>query len=292
MKILSITQQNTINNNKTFQKGMPSWFPAKSCEKSVKEMEAIMKEKGVEATFKDCMAVAASCLATAEIFEAYKLPLPSKFSYSSLPDKNVSAVYDKYEDTVIINSDNEYFGSFLEQDFFESLQSGTPVTKYFLHTYLHEFMHAAHFNNINDNERFNQLRNFAPTKLLVEPINTFLKNISNGFFDEKIDEKYPAELGNYSYTGLTDFVADRGANIIEKDLLDTTMVKEPDENSKYTFISPKGDELFEFEKEKTSTLTEKLFEFLYDRQKVLKAIWDGDIDFIKSPKNKKFIREI
>ena len=81
MKVQQFTQTN-INRGKypTFQKGLPRWLPIKACEKSVKEMESIVKSKGVEVNFKDMLPVAASCLATTEVFEAYKLPLPSAFS--------------------------------------------------------------------------------------------------------------------------------------------------------------------------------------------------------------------
>jgi len=153
-------------------------------------------------------------------------------------------------------------------------------------------MHAAHFNNVNDIARFNQLNKFVPTKLLVEPINTFLKNISFFDFDSKIDKKYPRQMGTYSYTGLTDFVADRGAYILSKDLMEKTMVKEPDKNSKYSFISPQGDELFEFDREKNDTITEKIFEFFNGRQEVLKAIWNADIEMLKAPENKRFVIEV
>ena len=136
------------------------------------------------------------------------------------------------------------------------------------------------------------MRKYAPTELLVEPVRTFLNKFVPCALEDKFDEKYPKNYGYYAYKNLNEYVAERGTYLISQDLISDVMKDKPVDDSKYTFISPKGECLFEFEKEKTQTKLDKLVEFLYERQKVLKAIWNGDIDTITAKENRKFIKEI
>ena len=291
MKISKISH--SVNTKSpSFQKGLPDWYTRRTFTWLPEEVEAIMKGKGVEASFKDKLAVAAACLTTAEIFQHYKLKLPTKFSFEPLEHKKVNGEYEWETNTVFINSDQEFFTAPVAQDFHETISAGSAATKHFLHTYIHEFMHSAHFQHINDKDKYRALSKYAPTALLVDPINAFVKKFVPWFCEDKIDEKYPPNFGYYAYQNLNEFAAERGTFLISQDLNSDLIVDAPSSDSKYTFINPKGETLFEFDKEKTTSKFDKFLEFLYDRQKVLKAIWDGDIETIKSPENKRFIKEI
>ena len=292
MKVQQITQSNINRKNPTFQKGLPAWYTKKTFSWLPEETQAIMKGMGVNAEFKDKLAVAASCLTTAELFRYLKLPLPANFSFEPLENKKVGGEYDCETDTVFINSDQELFTAPVSQDFHETMTAGSPVTKYFLHTYIHEFMHSAHFKNVNNIENYKKMRKYAPTDLLVEPVNALVKKFTPSVLDDKVDNKYPKQFGYYAYKNLNEFVAERGAYLISKEAMSNLMVDEPKDDTKYTFINPKGEALFEFDKEKDESKLTKFVEFLFDRQKCLKAIWAGDIDTITSKENRKFIEKI
>lgn len=295
MNILPITQSNVNKLSPCFQKGLSREIINKASQINPIEIEHLLLSKGLNASFAGVPSVAFCCLSTVKILEFLKMELPQNFLFCSFPREfsSSSGLYDSQSDTVAVNANMECFFDLQMQNYMEENQASFhPKTKHFLHTYIHEFMHSAHFQHINDKDKYRALSKYAPTALLVDPINAFVKKFVPWFCEDKIDEKYPPNFGYYAYQNLNEFAAERGTFLISQDLNSDLMVDAPSSDSKYTFINPKGETLFEFDKEKTTSKFDKFLEFLYDRQKVLKAIWDGDIETIKSPENKRFIKEI
>ena len=173
MRINPVSEYKT-NNQVAFQKGLTQSFIEKANKLNYKKIKKLAKKKGIETVlFDGKLSVAASCLATAEIMQSLGLKLPKKFSFEPLPEKSSGRCI--YPDEMVqINSNLFPFSSLTSQDTYETYRQYTPLTKHFLNTYIHEFMHAANDANISKNRSVKEylsimhlLQKFTPAKEIL-----------------------------------------------------------------------------------------------------------------------------
>ena len=277
---------NPISDNRyqtSFQKGLTQGFIQKANSLSYKKIKKLTKEKGIETVlFDGRLSVAASCLAAAEIMQSFGLRLPRMFSFEALED-GTAGMYIYPLDVARINSNLSYFKDFDSQDSFESERLNSPITKHFLHTYIHEFMHAAHYKNLSTlhgaDEIFDitgVLKGYVPTKDIIRP-----QRIDNICYGLDLFWNGSA-LGNYASASLVEFFVENASYEIA-----THLVKDKNafgENSgDNVFFNPKGKKplTLSFLEDKKDSWWDRIFNKReVDRRNLLKAIWEGDTNTI------------
>ena len=226
MKITQVNNSQVVNKNKylTFKKGLTSTLKQKMYSADCFEMQKRLKANGLKLiNFKNWTSVLASCLATTEIIKCFGLKLPQKFSFCPL-ESGVVGRYTYPDDIVQINSDRYEFKSLVSQDEFETSHLGTPITKHFLQTYMHEFIHAAHYQNLalyystgEIASIANVLKHYSPTKELVNP------KVENQNWTMQDEIRNGSILGYNSHRDLIEFFADNAvfevSRILEKNPL-------------------------------------------------------------------------
>lgn len=156
--------------------------------------------------------------------------LPKTFLFCPLNDilkEKPLGIYVAEENAVCINADYPEFTDLRAQNKLEESQgSYHPTTKHFLETYLHEFSHAAHFNNLKDKygenkalEIFNGILNDTiPDEALAGMMNSAVKNMLSGFGSKIIDSLVPPTNGLYSLTNLKEYFAEKNSTNLAQQL--------------------------------------------------------------------------
>lgn len=117
--------------------------------KNIKEL--VWKKYGIVSHVGASNAVTYCLEKTAQIMSSAGFKLPKTFSFEAL-ESNLYGEYNQYNN-VCINSNKKEFLDLEELDKMEediSRRKKEPLKKHFLDTYIHEFLHAAHCNNIMD----------------------------------------------------------------------------------------------------------------------------------------------
>ena len=277
---------NPISDNRyqtSFQKGLTQGFVQKANKLGYKKMKNLAKAKGIETVlFDGKLSVAASCLTAAEIMQSFGLRLPRMFSFEALED-GTTGMYTYPLDVARINSNLSYFKDFDSQDSFESERLNSPITKHFLHTYIHEFMHAAHYKNLSTlhgaDEIFDiagVLKGYVPTKDIIRP-----QRIDNICYGSDLFWNGSA-LGNYASASLVEFFVENASYEIAMHLVkDKNALGENSGDN--VFFNPKSKEplTLSFLEDKKDSWWDRIFNKReVVRRNLLKAIWDGDIDTI------------
>lgn len=223
MKIQSL-QINSNNRQTSFKKGLTS------CEiNQVKNMKTFeyadiarnLKNKfGLEATFAGCNAVAWCVNELVKIMTRAGFKLPGKFSFDYFTNSDALGKYVPTTYTVHINSKYTEFTDLEKQNKLEESQgSFHPKTKHFLQTYLHEFSHAAHFQNLCNKFGFSKsyeimmgyLNTHTPKEILVEPIRiAFGKSITDSIIS-------PTD-GEYAEKSLNEYFAEKNSRRLAEQL--------------------------------------------------------------------------
>ncbi|MBE7711104.1 MAG: hypothetical protein E7Z92_03075 [Cyanobacteria bacterium SIG31] len=292
MKINPISENKSITPN--FQKGLTKSFVLKAKELDCEKAKKILKQKGIKSiNLGGYQSIAASCLATAEIIKSFGFSIPKNFSYKSIPENYVDGNYTYPDDIVCINSRFTRFRDLLAQDDFETYRKGSPITKHFLATYIHEFMHAAHFKHLAVKYSYdefinicNELKQYAPAEELLNP-----KVTKPTWKNWEVKDWNGSILGDYAGKDLIEFFAENAsfeiARILEKNPLG-------ENRGKNLFFNPKRTQKLSlsFLEEKKDNFWTRMFNKKEDdRIAFLRAIWDGDLDTIFSEKYSKYIRK-
>ncbi len=195
--------------------------------------ERLKTRYGIDAEFGGCNTVAWCVEQIAEIMTKAGFKLPKAFVFCPLNDvlkDKPLGIYLKEEDAVCINADYSEFTDLTAQNELEEAQGNFhPTTKHFLHTYLHEFSHAAHFNNICSNcgeERSikifeNDLANYSPNEVIVGPMNALIRSKLPIFLDKIVNAVIPPANGLYALTNLKEYFAEKNAKKISVQLGDS-----------------------------------------------------------------------
>ena len=231
-------QSTQINLNKkqstSFKKGLTSYEINKVKNMKPFEYEDITRDLknryNIEAYLGECNTVAWCVKEVVEIMKKAGFKLPSKFSFNYFTDSDALGKYAPKTDTVDINSKYTEFTDLEKQNKLEESQ-GTfhPKTKHFLQTYLHEFSHAAHFQNLcyrygYDNAKemmlgyLNSNENSASV-FIREPLNTALKcHFPTLNLLGIIDKVCPPNNGEYAAETLNEYFAEKNSRIIAEQL--------------------------------------------------------------------------
>lgn len=228
---MKVTTSNIqYGNNVNFQKGLTSKMMASAGSMSdfrYHEISRKLLDKyNLSANFNGNYTAAWCVEKVANLFKKAGFELPSVFEYAPDSD-NALGLYYRYSNRVVINSKNKEFENIRAQDKLEEKQkSSSPDTRHFLHTYLHEFSHAAHFSNLQlkfgkyeASKIFDQLEQFKPTDFLISPNVSLIKSQVPRFLHKVVDWLMPSENGLYSQVNLLEFFAESNARSIAQRLL-------------------------------------------------------------------------
>lgn len=166
--------------------------------------------------------------------------LPKKFEFAPEEEGALGAYY-PYQDKVVINSGySSFFNDLTSQNILEESQKDFhPDTRHFLHSYLHEFSHAAHFANIREKNPYNTsdvisfLNKYSPADIMVNPIKLLLQLSFPQFLNELMADLFPSEKGEYSKSDLMEYMAEHNARNLALQLGDDFYIS----NVKYNFAS-------------------------------------------------------
>lgn len=219
---------NSIENSLSFERGLPAGYP-KFVRGNINpsEIERMCKSIGMNVDTGGCQAVAASLLETIKIMSQYSLELPTNFCFAPIEKEGVAGQYNLVEDLVVINSNCEAFYDLEKQNILEESQGlQSSNNKHFLHTYIHEFLHCAHFHNIlktskNAEDCIKKWLFLTGTKtdnFIVSPINEVLRMFTFEKINDVIDTLFPPKNGAYARTNLAEYFAEKQARIIEENL--------------------------------------------------------------------------
>ena len=156
---------------------------------------------------------------TVNIMERAGFKLPKVFLFEPF-DKSTLGKYNWGYDAVYINSNNEAFRDLYRQNRMEEKEGiHSPDTKHFLHTYLHEFSHAAHYKNLCDKYGENDanaifsgvMQEYSPDEVLIGPLNYHLKQKYPKFSKKIIDKIFPPEIGIYSTNSICEYMAEKNS---------------------------------------------------------------------------------
>ena len=304
MKTSPINQTNIVNNKKaiSFQHGLTKEFLHKAETLSYSELERLLYKKGIKKIHTGgYKSIATSCLATSEIFQHFGLALPKKFFFEETTQDNIIGFCEYPECKVGINSSFPQFTDLIRQDDFETYRKESAITKHFLHTYIHEFMHSAHDANllskysIEDGAKIiKTLMSQKPSPKIIQP-KVFMPSW------EKWEEKWNnGIIGSYGATNLIEF-------FVENATFEISRLLEKKENllacneGKNIFFNPKKSKNLSL-----SFLKEDEPQFFWrrfikniknlskspkedDRTNLLKAIWNGDIEALENSRLSKYI---
>lgn len=230
MKVQSIQASN--NKQASFKKGLTS------CEiNHVKNMgtfeyadiaRKLKNSFGLEADFAGCNTVAWCVNEIVGIMRRAGFQLPEKFSFRPLGKYQQLGQFEPRKKEVTINSDYTEFTNLEAQNRLEESQ-GTfhPRTKHFLHSYLHEFSHAAHFQNLCNRfgpekareMMFGYLNTHSASGLIRDPLNTTLNALFPGLgFLGIINAVIPPNNGEYAADSLDEYFAEKNARTIAEQL--------------------------------------------------------------------------
>lgn len=168
----------------------------------------------------------------AEIMSKAGFKLPKNFVFAPT-SKSALGTYYPQTDTVLINSNHSEFNNLETQNLLEESQgSFHPDTKHFLHTYLHEFSHAAHFHNLCEKLGFNEgwnafmgyLSNYTTADVIIGPINNMIRKNFPKIAWKIIDKVFPPENGLYSKMDLTEYFAEQNARKLAIELGDSFLM--------------------------------------------------------------------
>lgn len=154
MKISAINLNTNAKTNRNksrsiaFKSGLPHSFIRYVENANVRAIESRFSQMGIKADFAGCKVVAACAEKTAEIFRKYRLALPKKIKFLQIDKKDVAqCLY--AERHVQINSEYKEFYDIRLLNKAEESRKRSQSTEHFLATFLHEFAHNAHFQNIS-----------------------------------------------------------------------------------------------------------------------------------------------
>lgn len=223
---------NNFQNGKpvSFQKGLTSKeikaVENMSCGDYIKISKELLNNYNLSAIFRGSNTVAWCVKQVANIFKKAGFELPLSFEFSQ-NDSRFFGTFERYSNKVEINSYHEEFRNLKKQNKLEERQGNFhPETRHFLHTYLHEFSHAAHFNNLcmkfgkyEANIIYEKLKQLKPTDYLISPEKYVIKTVVPKFLRKPVDWLISTKNGLYAQKSLTEYFAEYNARVIADILL-------------------------------------------------------------------------
>lgn len=228
MKILS--NYNHKQQTPNFKKGLTSaeinTVKKMSSSEYIDIAQKLKNIYNIDAEFSGCNTVAWCVEQVVDIMTRAGFRLPKQFIFAPLnqifPDAPLG-VFIKEENLICINADYPEFTDLRAQnELEESQRNHHPTTKHFLHSYLHEFSHAAHFNNLCSKYGEEQsikkfegdLHNYSPDEVIVGPMNALIRDKVPGFFDKIVNALIPPANGLYALKNLKEYFAEKNAKRI------------------------------------------------------------------------------
>lgn len=205
---------------------------------------------GITANFNKSNTVAWCAEQTAMIMKRAGFEIPKRFSFEKfdLKDEGVMGAYVKEDDTVYVNADYSEFLSLIDLNELENSTLGShPGTRHFLQTYVHEFSHSAHYNNLRNlygkrkaTDLFEgYMSTHSPTDILLNPAYTVISYVP---VLNAVCSFFPPEHGVYGKTNLKEYFAVINTEGLLRHLRDSYDLQNIDYNfcAKRYKVHPKG----------------------------------------------------
>lgn len=161
---------------------------------------------------------------TADIMSKAGFTLPKYFKFRSISSND----WGQYDITgsVLINADNKEFLDLVQLNKSAEQSNCYNDSKHFLDTYLHEFLHAAHFNNIVKRTSadkgvdifFNDFSAYTPCNSLQNPLISFITHLYPTMTKKQVKSIFPEKEKLFSPSDLAEYFAEKNAKMLETEL--------------------------------------------------------------------------
>jgi len=227
----SYTNQESVKHNTNFKQGLTSEIVehVKNMDKEEYRniTERVWKKYGIIAHVGTSNAVAFCLEKTADIISKAGFKLPKVFLFEKLDD----GYYGEYNDQncVCINSDREEFLDLEQQNSMEeSIRSGEPFKHHFLDTYIHEFMHSAHCENIIEKHGgkegkeifFGDMARIKPYDVIKQPLKEFIKKLFPNDYINILITVFTDYGGLFKTDDLSEYFTEKNTVVVSEKLGD------------------------------------------------------------------------
>lgn len=275
MKISAINVTSNIRANKSqktnknisFTSGLPYSFVRHVDQLDVRSVENKFAQSGIITNFNGSKVVAACTEKTAEIYRKYGLALPKKIEFTPIEDSDALGKCIYGNSHIQINSNHREFYDINLLNKLEESQDSFHPTKHFLATFIHEFAHNAHFQNIL---KFN---NLDDAKSIMSYFNTmqirpfWTKVQGNGEYSTYSANEYMAEL----ITRKIVENLDENLNLKSAPILNIFRRAETSYQNPFPNLAPLPSNGFIWEQGVMGAM-----------QNTNRAIWNGDLESLKT----------
>lgn len=261
--------------------------------------ERVWKKYGIISHVGASNTVAFCLEKTAEIMSRAGFKLPKVFLFEKLNN----GYYGEYNqnNVVSINSDRQEFLDLEEQDKMEeSISGNSPFKNHFLDTYIHEFLHAAHCENIMNLHGgnvvkgifFGEMAAISPNNFIKEPLTAFIKKFRFGSYNELESAVFSCHGDIFCTDNLAEYFAEKNTIIISKKLGNNLNIDSIDKNISSCYEGFPQDWHIKNQKKylkklkfdsnyKKSKSQEQIIKLLSDIIKYFDGeVWNGNIDNI------------
>lgn len=229
-KINSSQNKSQIRTNPNFKHGLTpeivDYVRHMDKDEYRKIAERLWKKYGMFAHVAASNTVAFCLEKTADIMSKAGLKFPKAFSFESLPT-GYYGMYD-IDSVVYINSDKEEFLDLEKLDKMEEsfARKGSSSKPNFLDTYLHEFMHSAHCENImtlyggNKGKEifFDDLSVYSPDMTIRFPVYSLIKKLFPHSYEDIAKEVFSDYNFLFCTNNLAEYFAEKNTILISKKL--------------------------------------------------------------------------
>ncbi len=191
-----------------------------------------------------CSNTVAFCVEkTADIMNRAGYILPKHFEFCSLSDTS----YGEFDIThkVRINSDRKEYLDLEQLNEIMEKENTYNDSKHFLDSYLHEFLHAAHCNNIIKNKGYKHgcdlfwedLSSYKAYYTIRQPLFAFIKNLFPQMLNVQITESFPEKIKLFLTDDLTEYFAQINAKKIGNRLGENFDIKNVQKDTAQSYTS-------------------------------------------------------
>lgn len=225
----SLGKQSAKQAEVSFGGGLNAEIRKKIQNTDIKDVVSFFNARNIETDFGDNKVIAACCQMTAKIFEDLNLPLPSKIiacDFSKYPKlKNTSLgsckFYNDSPRTVFFNT--YYLDDIGSINLLKTIEgiNHTKSSDHFLSTFIHEFSHCCHHDNIckkfGYGKFYHLLKEYPRAKFFQPDAIDILEEL--GKMDtKKVSKLISSQLGTYATTNFLELVAEAHTKVITKAL--------------------------------------------------------------------------
>jgi hypothetical protein len=187
--------------------------------------ERLQNKYGMRADVGGSNVVAFCVEQTANIMKRAGFTLPKCFSFEPIDDKGYGTF--ESDEVVRINANYQEFSDLEQLNNLSENIIGIKSENLFLDTYLHEFLHAAHYGNLVKRMGkvsssfifFNELSDdIKPRNILLWPLRSFIKKMYSELSNKQITDLFPDGVNIFYTRDLTEYFAEKSNKTISERL--------------------------------------------------------------------------